>query len=163
LAIAIEDKLHIHQMDVKTAFLHGVLEEEVYMTQPEGFIRKGQEDLVCKLNKSLYGLKQAPRAWYSRIDTYLCQLGFKRSVADHGIYIKTYDDVKIILTLYVDDLLILCNKLDVILQVKEELKKEFEMTDLGEAKYILGIHLDYNFKEGIIRINQSGYTNKILE
>ena len=90
-------------------------------------------------------------------------MGFKRSVADHGIYIKTYDDVKIILTLYVDDLLILCNKLEVIQQVKEELNKEFEMTDLGEAKYILGIHLDYDFEKSIIKINQSGYIKTILE
>jgi len=163
LAIAVGEKLFIHQMDVKTAFLYGFLKELVFMTQPEGYIQKSQEHLFCKLHRSLYGLKQAPRAWYSRIDIYLCQLGFKRSVADHGIYVKVYGDVKIILALYVDDLLILCNKLEVIFQVKADLSKEFEMTDLGEAKFILGIYLEQNIPEGYIRLNQSGYIAKILE
>ena len=70
-------------MDVKTAFLNGELKEEIYMTQPEGFIHRGKEDLVCKLNKSLYGLKQAPRSWYEKIDSYLVSTGFKRMNSDH--------------------------------------------------------------------------------
>ena len=114
LAIIAEEQLYIHQMDVKTAFLYGILKETIYIDQSEGYIKKNQEYFICKLNKSLYGLKQAPRAWYSRIDIYLCQLGFKRIIADHGIYIKVDDDIKIILTLYMDNLLIFYNKLDII-------------------------------------------------
>ena len=75
------------QMDVKTAFLNGELEEDIYMSQPEGFEKKDLEHLVCKLKKSLYGLKQSPRAWYQRIDSFFTKEGFTRSEADHSLYI----------------------------------------------------------------------------
>jgi hypothetical protein len=75
-------------MDLKTTFLHGDLEEEIYMKQPEGFVVKGKKDLVCKLKKSLYGLKQSPRMWYQKFDTYILELGFVRSRVDHCVYSK---------------------------------------------------------------------------
>eukprot|EP00253_Pinus_taeda_P015967 PITA_15967 len=90
-------------MDVKTAFLHGSIKEEVYVEQPEGFEIYDRESHVCRLKKALYGLKQAPRAWYERIDNYLMKLGFTRSEADPNLYFKVEDDNPLILVLYVDD------------------------------------------------------------
>ena len=91
-------------MDVKTAFLNGEIEEEVYIEQPEGFELHGRESHVCKLKKYLYGLKPEPRAWYSRIDGYLRGLGFSKSIADPNLYIKVVQNQPLILVLYVDDL-----------------------------------------------------------
>ena len=95
----------LHQMDVKTVFLNGIIEEEVYIEQPKGFVVHGKESHVCKLKKALYGLKQAPRAWYGRIDEFLVSLGFTNSDVDPNLYHKVVDDEPLILVLYVDDLL----------------------------------------------------------
>ena len=86
LAMCATFDLHLEQLDVKTAFLHGELEEEIYMLQPEGFAEKGKENLVCRLNKSLYGLKQAPRCWYKRFDSFIMSLGYNRLSSDHCTY-----------------------------------------------------------------------------
>jgi hypothetical protein len=94
----------LHQMDVKTRFLNGQVEEEVYIEQPEGFVIHRKESHVCKLRKTLYGLKQTPRAWYLRIDSYLQNLGFSKSVADPNLYFKVVKNHPLILVLYVDDL-----------------------------------------------------------
>jgi len=91
-------------VDVKTTFLNGVIEEEVYIEQPQGFVIYGRESHVCKLKKALYGLKQAPRAWYAKIDSYLMSLGFTKSDADPNLYYKVEDGFPVILVLYVDDL-----------------------------------------------------------
>eukprot|EP00253_Pinus_taeda_P032538 PITA_32538 len=91
-------------MDVKTAFMHGSIKEEVYVEQPEGFEIHNRESHICRLKKALYGLKQAPRAWHERIDSYLIKLGFTRSEADPNLYFKVEDDKPLILVLYVDDL-----------------------------------------------------------
>ncbi|KAH9800564.1 hypothetical protein KPL71_000708 [Citrus sinensis] len=107
LAMCATFDLHLEQLDVKTAFLHGELEEEIYMLQPEGFAEKGKENLVCRLNKSLYGLKQAPRYWYKRFDSFIMSLGYNRLSSDHCAYYKRFEDNDfIILLLYVDDMLI---------------------------------------------------------
>ena len=98
---------YIEQLDVKTAFLHGELEEEIYMLKPEDFAEKGKENLVCRLNKSLYGLKQAPRCWYKRFDSFIMSLGYNRLSSDHCAYYKRFEDNNfIILLLYVDDMLV---------------------------------------------------------
>ena len=96
----------IHQMDVKTAFLNGIIQEEVYIEKPQGFEMHGRESHVCRLKKALYGLKQALRAWYSQIDTYLWQLGFQKSDADPNLYYIVVGEDPLILVLYVDDLFI---------------------------------------------------------
>ena len=101
-----KENLYLEQMDVNMAFLHGDLEEEIYMVQPQGFEVRGKEKMVCKLQRSLYGLKQAPRQWYKRFDTFICSNGFLRCQADHCRYIKCLGDSFIILLLYVDDMLI---------------------------------------------------------
>jgi hypothetical protein len=88
LSITVSFDLEVEQMDVKTSFLHGDLEEQIYMKQPEGFVVKGKKELICKLKKSLYGLKQSPRMWYQNFDTYILGFGFVRSRADHCVYSK---------------------------------------------------------------------------
>jgi hypothetical protein len=97
---------NLHQMDVKTTFLNGAIEEEIYIEQPQGFEVHSRGLHICRLNKYLYGLKQAPRAWYARIDNYLTRLGFCKSHADPNLYYKVVDNAPIILLLYVDDLFI---------------------------------------------------------
>eukprot|EP00253_Pinus_taeda_P021872 PITA_21872 len=129
------------QMDVKTAFLHGDLEEEIYMKQPEGFAVKGKKELVCKLKKSLYGLKQSPRMWYQKFDTFIRGLGFTRSKADHCVYFKLIGDRVIYLVLYVDDMLLFGNDKEIIQDLKTQLSSKFDMKDLGAANYILGMEL----------------------
>ena len=106
LGIVAAENLHFEQLDVKTTFLHGELEEDIYMQQPEGFAIQGKENQVCKLKKSLYGLKQAPRWWYKKFDNFMCSLGYTRCQADHCCYAKHFDNSYIILLLYVDDMLI---------------------------------------------------------
>jgi hypothetical protein len=96
----------LEQLDVKTAFFHGELEEEIYMQQPQGFIVQGKESLVRKLRRSLYGLKQAPRQWYKKFDSFMCSTRFTRCNADHCCYVKSFKNSYIILLLYVDDMLI---------------------------------------------------------
>jgi hypothetical protein len=101
ISIAVEMGWKIHQMDVKTAFLNGLIQEEVYIEQPLGFFEvHGRESHVCRLKKALYGLKQAPRAWYSRIDAYLQQLGFEKSEADPNLYFIVVGEDPLILLLY---------------------------------------------------------------
>jgi hypothetical protein len=105
-------------MDVKTTFLHGDLEEEIFMKQPESYAVKGKKELVCKLKKSLYGLKQSPRMWYQKFDTNMLGLGFKRSKEDHCVYSKLIGDHVIYLVLYVDDMLLIGNNKEIIQDVK---------------------------------------------
>jgi hypothetical protein len=101
-------------MDVKIVFLHGDLEEEIYMKQPEGYVVKGKKEMVCKLKKSLYGLKQSPRMWYQKFDTYMLGLSFTRSKEDHYVYFKLIGDHLIYLVLYVDDMLLIRNNKEII-------------------------------------------------
>jgi len=140
LAIAAQHNWKVHQMDVKSAFLNGFLEEEVYVKQPPGYEVKGEEGKVYKLKKALYGLKQAPRVWYSRIDAYLISNGFNRSGSEPTLYTQVNKHGEIlILCLYVDDLIFTGNLS--INDFKTAMKTEFEMTDLGLMKYFLGIEV----------------------
>ena len=104
MALASMMKWDLHQMDVKIAFLNGVIKEEVYIDQPQGFEVEDRKTHVCKLNKALYGLKQAPRAWYEIIDSFLTSMGFAKSKADPNLYYKVVEHEPVILLLYVDDL-----------------------------------------------------------
>ncbi|KAG8488558.1 hypothetical protein CXB51_016286 [Gossypium anomalum] len=121
----------IHQLDVKLAFLNGFLKEDIFIEQPEGFKVPGEEDKVYKLKKALYGLKQAPRAWYDRVDEYLSRLGFEKSVNEPTLFIKKLkNETLLIVSLYVDDLLVTGSKRELIGEFKVQMQKVFEMTDL---------------------------------
>nr|AAS01944.1 putative retrotransposon protein [Oryza sativa Japonica Group]ABF97221.1 retrotransposon protein, putative, Ty1-copia subclass [Oryza sativa Japonica Group] len=149
------------RMDVKTAFLNGELEEEIYMDQPDGYVLEGQEGMVCKLLKSLYGLKQAPKQWHEKFDTTLTSAGFVVNEADKCVYYRYGGGEGVILCLYVDDILIFGTSLNVIEEVKDYLSKSFEMKDLGEADVILNIKLQRG-DEGGITLVQSHYVDKVL-
>ena len=109
LALAALEDWHIHQMDVKSAFLNGLLDEEIYMEQPQGFIKTGKEIKVCRLKKAIYGLKQASRAWNLQFHAALTALGLKRMYADAGIYVmpQREGDDPLFVVIYVDDITIL--------------------------------------------------------
>ncbi len=155
IAFAVHGDLELHQMDVDSAFLNGVLEEEVYVQQPEGFVSKRHPDFVCKLNKSLYGLKQSPRVWNRTIDNYLKSKGFSCISADPCIYI--FNDTRgiAIIALYVDDNLLICNT-KLLPWVKKILTSRSKMKDLGEAKSVLGIEVTRDRKggEGYFKANR---------
>ena len=107
LSLVAIDDLHLEQLDVKTTFLHGDLEEEIYMQQPKGYEVKGKENLVCRLRKIMYGLKQTPHQWYLKFDSFMVEQGYHRWHSDHCVYFKRLDNVSyIILLLYVDDMLV---------------------------------------------------------
>ena len=137
LAVAALKGLQVHQMDVKTAFLNGELEEELYMTQPEGYVAKGNEDKVLRLKKSLYGLKQAPLVWNDKINGVLAKLGFRRNQAEYCLYTRKSEKSFVMVALYVDDLLIAGSTKEAIDIVKTELMNEFKMKDLGATKKFL--------------------------
>ena len=117
-------------MEVKTAFLNGDLDEEVYMEQPEGFVLTGNEHKVCKLVKSLYGLKQAPKQWHEKFDTVILSHGFVHNVSDNCLYTKVHGNIVIYVCLYVDDMLIISNEMKGILETKRFLSSTFKMKDL---------------------------------
>nr|ASR75387.1 retrotransposon protein [Oryza barthii] len=160
LSLAASHGLLVHQMDVKTAFLNGELDEEIYMDQPDGFVVEGQEGKVCKLLKSLYGLKQAPKQWHEKFDKTLTSAGFAVNEADKCVYYRHGGGEGVILCLYVDDILIFGTNLDVINEVKSFLSQNFDMKDLGVADVILNIKLIRG--ENGITLLQSHYVEKIL-
>jgi hypothetical protein len=163
LTIAALLDFEIHQMDVKTAFLNGFLDEDIYMAQPEGFEEPGKEHLVCKLHKSLYGLKQAPRVWYQTLCEYLEGLRFKRLIKDRCVFVGTFNGQLCYIAVYVDDLLIMAPNQPLVDQVKSALNARFKMSDLGEVSYLLGWSIIRNRAERTIFIHQEAYAIKVLE
>ena len=161
LAIAALHNLEIHQMDVKTAFLYGELEDEIYMKQPEGFVVPGQEHKVCRLKRSLYGLKQAPLQWNMKFDEVMLSNGFKINESDKCVYVKNSNNNYVIVCLYVDDMLIMGSNSQVIGETKRMLSKNFSMKDMGLADVILGIKI-LRTPNGIA-LTQSHYAEKVLK
>jgi hypothetical protein len=125
LAVAAHYGWQVHHMDVKSSFLNGDLAEEVYVAQPPGFVKKGKESMVLKLHKALYGLRQAPHAWNSKLDASLCRLGFSRCNIEHGLYTRASTAARLIVGVYVDDLLVVGESVEEIGRFKEEMKQTF--------------------------------------
>nr|CAN76388.1 hypothetical protein VITISV_037906 [Vitis vinifera] len=146
------ENLHLEQLDVKTAFLHGNLEEYLYMIQPEGFIVQGQENLVYKLRKNLYNLKQAQDSGTRSLTVLCIELGSRDS----------FDNSYIILLSYVDDMLIAGSDIEKINNLKKQLSKQFAMKDLGAAKQILGMRIIRDKANGTLKLSQSEYVKKVL-
>ncbi|CAL1392755.1 unnamed protein product [Linum trigynum] len=164
LGLAASLDLEVEQMDVKTAFVHGDLEEEIYMEQPEGFKKKNKEGYVCRLRKSLYGLKQAPRQWYKKFESVMGEQGYKKTTSDHCVFVKKFPDGDfIILLLYVDDMLIAGQNVSKINDLKKELSKSFAMKDLGPAKQILGVKIIRDRGAKKIWLSQEKYIEKVLQ
>ncbi|CAJ2629918.1 unnamed protein product [Trifolium pratense] len=158
LAVAASENWTIYQLDVKSAFLHGELTENVYVEQPKGYQKKG--DKVYKLKKALYGLKQAPRAWYSKIEAYFGQENFEKCPDEHTLFVKQDEGRILIVSLYVDDLIYTGNNSEMFEDFKHSMKKRFAMTDLGQMRYFLGVEVTQD-KYGIF-INQQKYAKEIL-
>nr|GEV65853.1 ribonuclease H-like domain, reverse transcriptase, RNA-dependent DNA polymerase [Tanacetum cinerariifolium] len=161
LALAAYHGWQVHHLDVKSAFLNGDLMEEVYVTQPKGFIQQGNSRKVYKLTKALYGLRQAPRAWNMKLDQTLKSLDFKKCNLEQAVYTKRSKTSTVIVGVYVDDLIItgtLKTELEVF---KSQMEEKFEMSDLGSLAYYLGIEVTQT--RGEITIKQTGYINKILK
>lgn len=150
----------LHQIDVKTAFFNGEIEEEVYIEQPEGFVVHNEKSHVCRLKKALYGLKQAPRAWYEKMDGFLMSLGFNKSIVDPNLYYHIADNESLILVLYVDDLFLTGSE-RLIVECKQALTANFEMKYLGLMHYFLGLEVQQRTDE--IFLSQGKYTMEILK
>ena len=163
LAIVANMDLELHQMDVKTAFLNGELDEEIYMEQPVGFIKENEHEKVCRLLKSIYGLKQSSRQWYIRFHNTIISNDFTMIDEDHCVYTKRNKDKFVILSLYVDDILIAGNDKEFLKSIKGWLSSNFEMKDMGEAAYILGVKISRNRSKKLLSLSQESYIKKILE
>ena len=131
----------LKQMDVKTVFLHGTLEETIYMNQPMGLVDKQKPNHLCLLKRSIYGPKQSPRQWNRRFDSSMISLGFKRSKYDTCLYHKFSKKNPLYVLLYVDDILLISSLKSAIVEVKNDLKKFLDMKDFGPAQKILGIKI----------------------
>jgi hypothetical protein len=160
LALVAAKHWFLHQLDVNNAFLHGTLDEEVYMTLPPGFANKG-ESKVCKLTKFLYGLKQASRQWFSRFFMTLLQHGFLQSKSDYSLFTRSQGDSFIALLVYVDDIIIASNDSAAVSRLTQFLNSQFRLKDLGAAKFFLGLEIARNSTG--ISVSQRKYTLEILE
>lgn len=162
LALAVEYNLNIDQLDVKTAFLRGDLHDDVIMTQPEGFVIKGKEYKVYKLNKSVYGLKQAAKCWYDTISGVLTKkMSFQKSSVEPCVYFRSKDGKLAIVTVYVDDILLFTSSARDKKEIKDQLMREFEITDLGAAHEFLGMRI--RKENGNITLDQCTYIKNILK
>ncbi|TQD92889.1 hypothetical protein C1H46_021369 [Malus baccata] len=160
LSVAINCGWSLYQMDVKNAFLHGELQEEVYMQPPPGYDGiKG--NMVCKLHKAIYGLKQSPRAWYAKLSSVLEKAGFMRSNADSSLFVRTGTRGKLVVLIYVDDLIITGDNTVEIEALKLSLHQVFAIKDLGRLKYFLGIEMATSSK-GLF-LHQRKYVLDLLQ
>jgi hypothetical protein len=150
----------LHQFDVKNAFLHGDLEEEIYMDVPLGYMANSEAKIVCKLQRTLYGLKQSPRAWFGRLNLAMRKYGFQQSNSDHVLFLKHHRGKVTTLIVYVDDMIITGDDLEEITRLQEQLAIEFEMKNLKGLKYFLGIEVTRS-KHGIF-LSQQKYILDLL-
>ena len=148
-------------MDVKSAFFNGELKETVYVRQPPGFLDNDNLDKVLRLYKALYGLRQAPRAWNAKLDSALLSLKFKRCASKHGMYKHGHGEQRLIVGVYVDDLIITIGNMEVLRRFKKEMSKNFKMSDLGVLSYYLGIKVQQSTTS--ITICQGAYAKKLLD
>ena len=162
LSIAAALDYEIWQMDVKIAFLNGYLDESIYMMQPEGFIVEGQEQKVCKLLRSIYGLKQASRSWNLRFDETIKTFSFEQNVDEPCVYKYIKETKVVFLVRYVDDILLIGNDIGLLYDVKKWLVEKFQMKDLGQASYVLGIQIIRDRKNRLLELSQASYIDKVL-
>jgi hypothetical protein len=150
-------------MDVKTTFLNGNLQENVYMAQLEGFAVEGKKHMGCKLNKSLYGLKQASRQWYIKFDEVIRSFGFSENKVDNCIYVKFKGKDFTILVLYVNDILLASSDKNMLYETKSFLSSNFGMKDLGDGSYVLGIEIHQDRTKDILGLSQKSYIDRVLK
>ena len=161
LSLAVTSGWRLHQLDVKNAFLHGFLNEEVYMEQPPGYTDPQFPQHVCRLKRALYGLKQAPRAWFHRFSSFLLKLGFYSSQADSSLFVYHSSLGTVYLLLYVDDMIITGSTPSLVHTFTTRLSNEFSMKDLGDLHYFLGVEVQANEK-GLF-LSQTKYALDLLQ
>jgi len=161
LSLAVSAGWPVHQVDVSNAFLHGNLQESVYMEQPPGFQHPSHPTAVCKLHKALYGLKQAPRAWFLRLSARLTALNFKSSKADSSLFIYKANGIKIFVLIYVDDIIITSSHRGAISQLVQDLHSSFALKDLGPLNFFLGV--EASWKSDGLHLSQQRYILDILK
>ncbi|CAL8092095.1 unnamed protein product [Prunus armeniaca] len=161
VALTAQKGWKLFQLDVKSAFLNGVLHEEVYVDQPPGFMVKNKEDRVYRLKKALYGLKQAPRAWYEEINSYFTKAGFQRSPSEATLYVKAVESGILIVSLYVDDIIYTRSSKALMMEFKTEMMRQYEMTDLGLLHHFLGLGVIQT--ESYIFLHQKKYAKTLLD
>jgi len=161
LSLAVARGWCLRQLDVQNTFLHGVLEEEVYMRQPPRFESNKFPSFVCKLKKAIYGLKQAPRAWYSRLSTKLVDLGFVPAKSDASLFIYRKGSVEIYMLIYVDDIIVTSSSQDAVNVLLKALREDFALKDLGDLHYFLGIEVEKK-PSGDLLLTQRKYAKDIL-
>ena len=163
MSLSVKHGLSLHQVDVTTTFLNGTLDDEVYIQQPKGSQCQGKEELACKLNKSIYGLKQSPHCWNSTLDAYLKEMQFTQTASDPCIhYQKTGQDMMFI-GLYIDDIILTARNEKQVKQVKEKPSTKFNIKDLDELKYFLGMKVEQSKESGSIWIGRPVYTENLLK
>jgi hypothetical protein len=157
MALVVRYDLELHQIDVKTTFLNGDLLENIYMAQPNGFVVKGKEHMGCYLKKSIYGLKQASSQWYLKFNETIRNFGFKENEVENCIYVKFRNRKFIFLILYVDDILLASSDVSLLLETKRFLSSNFDMKDLIEASFVLGIEIHRDRRNGLLGLSQKAY------
>ncbi len=169
LAIAAMEDLELETVDVSTAFLNGNIDAEIYIKIPEGLEVEGKpspgEDLkrwVLQLLKGLYGIKQGPRIWSLKLHSVLTSIGFRRTDCDYLVYVYHCGGVRIIVPVYIDDLLLASNSISAIQKVKSKLASHFDLHELGPTTSILGIKIDRDCANRTISLSQPGYVDSIL-
>ena len=151
LAHATLEDWEIEALDIKTAFLYGELDKEIYMEQLEGFVKKGQEGHICRLLKAIYSLKQASRTWNEKLHKTLLANSFRCTCSDARVYV--HDQWEMILIVYIDNLLPMGPSLDQITSIKKVLAKQFQMRDLGATTTFLGMRIEHDQKNRILQID----------
>jgi hypothetical protein len=160
MALVAHYDLELHQMNVKTMFLNGDLQESVYMAQPEGFTIEDKEYMGLRLKKSIYGLKQVSIQWYLKFDEVVKKCGFVKNQVDNCIYIKIKGSMFIVLVLYVDDILLASSDKNLLYETKGFLSSNFDVKDLGAASYVLGIEIYRDRTKGVLDLSQKAYIEK---
>jgi hypothetical protein len=160
LVIARHSSMAMHHLDVKCAFLNGILNEEIYMSLPDAYAPTNGS--VCKLRRSIYGLRQAPRAWHEKLTSDLSTLGYRPFEYAESVFWRVRNSVKVILLIYVDDILLLVSSNSAVQAVKDEIASLYTIKDLGEAEYFLGIKLDRG-TSGELKLSQTKYVESVLD
>jgi len=163
LAMTAANGWELHQINFKTAFLNGGLDDEVFIEQPDGYVDPTYPDKVCRFLQALYGLKQVPKMWYAKLDDFLKSQVFDNIDSDACLYLLMDDGEVIIVLVYVDDLLLVASSLAAIYKIKDALHKRFEMKDLGDAKVILGLEIRREKALGTLKLLQGKYAAQVLE
>lgn len=161
VAVAAQQHWLLHHLDVKSAFLNGDLQEEVYVLQPPGFARDGEERKVYRLHMALYGLRQAPHAWNLKLDSTLRELGFSSSPSEHAVYARGQGRARLLLGVYVDDMIVTGADAEEIKRFNQEMMDRFSMSDLGLLHFYLGIEVQQS--ASAITLSQGAYAGKLLE